>query len=232
MKKLFLLIAFPALFSLTVQAQNDSESRKPGAGDITTELNLGLFNSGITINNIVNQLRGRYFLSPNTVVRLGFNASRTSQQEDAFSPNDFSTTYKNSTISINPGIEKHFAGTDRLSPFVGLELAFTTYNVNETQERETGPSRKIKYLNARSCGNNKLTERGFISTGLNAVAGVDYYFARHFYAGLELGYGVAVTKQKEAERLTDGNTDFKIAGNTNANIGAYANRGIRIGFVF
>ncbi|KAA5549274.1 outer membrane beta-barrel protein [Adhaeribacter rhizoryzae] len=233
MKKFFLLLAFPAFFTIAANAQDTPESRKPEAGDITTEVNLGLFNNGITLNNILNQLRGRYFLSPTMAVRLGVNANLDSwENEPNQNNNNSNTTSRTTNFNISPGIEKHFAGTSRLSPYIGAEVAFVTNSFKETQERDSSNPNKIEYKNGRIHDGGGVSYRAHTRTGLNAVAGADYYFAEHFYAGLEVGYGLAITKYKDAEMLINNVSVSKIEGDKSFSLGAYANNGIRIGFVF
>ena len=116
---------------------------------------------------------------------LGFQNKNTVLQDEDGPAMLSELTKKESTITIalQPGIEKHLTGTDRLSPYFGgyLDLSFSSKNKKtETQL----PNNKVGY---------DETKGGDLGFGLNAVAGFDYYFAQSLYLGTELGFGVAAT---------------------------------------
>src|SRR5699024_6114607 len=125
------------------------------------------------------------FISSDMAFRLGFSVSTSSTKTPSEEP-DGSTTVeledKNSTfgVSINPGIEKHFAGTDRLSPYVGAVLNFTMINTKDVDQK-LDPS--------TTTGDTYETETtgGSTSFGLNLVLGADWYFTKHMYMGTEVG---------------------------------------------
>ena len=84
------------------------------------------------------------------------------------------------TVSIRPGFEKHMAGTERLSPYCGAEIAITMVTSKEVKEGANGDGSV-----------NKTTTKGAdgsLSFGAGLLAGVDYYIAKSLYLGAEIGF--------------------------------------------
>ena len=97
-------------------------------------------------------------------------------------------------FSIRPGIEKHFHGTNRLSPYVGGALNIG-YSTSSDTEEYWGPD---DFTASAANPNNYVeweqkTKDGSISFGLNALAGMDFYFADNLYLGAEFGFGFNFT---------------------------------------
>lgn len=118
MKKAIILLVLVATFSPFTHAQenaNSTQTRKPQAGNFTTELNLNLFRDGLNISNYLNQIRGRYFISENTALRLRAQVYFDYYHMDSLHSDH---TSKLLVFSLNPGIEKHFVGTPKLSPYM------------------------------------------------------------------------------------------------------------------
>lgn len=88
---------------------------------------------------------------------------------------------------IAPGIEKHFAGTDRLSPYVGAELRVAGKSTTVTEESRVAND-KIETVTSKN-----FEQGGFLALGLNLIAGADFYFAKKVYLGGEFGYGFGFT---------------------------------------
>ena len=184
MKKILLLAMCAGLFSATTEAQ----VLKQESGDKNLEVNFTpLGGSPISIGGI----KFRKFSSATSAFRLnvflGSNSKKDiTQQEDA--PNyDAELTTKTSgmNISIRPGIEKHMAGTDRLSPYCGAEIAITLNTSKEVKEGQNQATPTDITI-------NKTTTKGkdgYIAFGLNLLAGVDYYIAKSLYMGAEIGFG-------------------------------------------
>lgn len=222
MRKL-LIIASLFFAGATVQAQDF----KPQAGSVTTDFGLygGISDSELDLNEGI--LRFRYFAKENLAYRLGFGAGVYNNVDKVYGADgeEGSRTYTDNSLTINLGIEKHFAGTNRLSPYVGADLLFGTSK--ETTKDEN-------YLNgAYSATNNtEFKGPGDISFGLRGVIGADYYIAKHLFLGAEAGLGLTYTV--EGKQKTDINgvtTEYKSAGNS-LNLGQGLVTAIRIGFVF
>lgn len=225
MKKVALAFAF-ILGAITIT----SAQYKPAGGEKNLEVNLApLGGSPISIVGI----KARSWSSESSAFRitafLGFsNESTITQDEDsdtdAIELKDKMSTF---SISVAPGIEKHMAGTDRLSPYVGayVLVGFTSEtNVMEEQVGEDLAS---------------TTEKsGSLDLGLNGVAGFDYYVAEHLYLGTELGFGLAVNSplmNKTTFEGYDPNPDDQEgkAGNTSSfQIGPNVMAQFRLGWLF
>ncbi len=173
-------------------------AQKPAAGDKTVEFNLNFQTGGapISYGNGANmlgapELRFRYFMADDMAVRLkvglgsGSTSTKTSANvggTDITNTNDVSSGF---AFSIAPGIEKHFAGTDKLSPFVGAELpiAFNSSSTNENDKADLGGT-------IAADNSSKTVTGSQFGLGLRLVLGADYYFTDAIYMGVEGGLGV------------------------------------------
>ncbi|NEM99231.1 hypothetical protein [Pontibacter burrus] len=217
MKSKLIAVALFVATAFNAQAQETTttvtaSNVKPTAGNVTTEV---LFNDlgNISLNNGL--LRARYFTSDQFAYRLslGVNYNYDKIADDAHS--------RVFGISLAPGIEKHFAGTNRLSPYIGAELPIRMQSAKTETENST--------ITGATSTNG--ANRGYFSVGLNAVAGVDFYFAKNFYAGVELGTGLAYFKNADIEVESPG-FDNKTEGFHSIRFGQFVNGGIRVGYVF
>lgn len=218
MKKLSLLVSGLVL-STAVLAQ------KPAAADAAMSLE-GQFGWAASTLSFSNQtpsnvdatlgtagLRFRYFVSDNLAVRVSLGMANRSTMKNSFE-NEMDNTgdagtfeTKSSLTNIGVGAEYHFAGTDRLSPYGGLDI-----NIASGKYTETGThADNIGWVAADYSESFEGKSSGF---GVNLVAGTDYYFAENFYTGLELGLGwnkVSVTGS------TSTNTTGTITNTTKGN---------------
>jgi len=107
------------------------------------------------------------------------------------------------TFGIRPGYEKHFAGTDRLSPYVGGEVVFgmsmnkielDLVNVGDYSVVFTNdPGDAIPVVNATWTTNTLNSKSRSTTLGLNLVAGFDFYFAKNLSLGAEVNFGYYLT---------------------------------------
>ena len=116
------ILACNALFAQT--AQQDTSRLKAAAKTFGTELNFNPFNGQITLNNSLNQIKFRYFANEDLALRLGFvigmeKTLNDNQQPYGTNSFRFKDEKSSSTYGVNAGIEKHFRGTRRSSPYVG-----------------------------------------------------------------------------------------------------------------
>jgi len=213
MKSKLIAIALFVTAAFTTQAQDTTATTvvKPTAGNITTEV---LFNDfgNISLNNGL--LRGRYFASDSKAFRLSLGVNYNYDELDG---DAYTRTFG---LSIAPGIEKHFAGTNRLSPYIGAELPIRMQSAKYENENTT----------VTGASSPTGADRGFFSVGLNAVAGVDFYIAKNFYTGIEFGTGL--TFFKNSDIVVRGPFNSKNAGEYSLRFGQFVNGGIRIGYVF
>jgi hypothetical protein len=207
MKKAIMFIALVATSMVGANAQ------KFQGGEKNLEVNFSpLSASPIGINGI----RFRMFNSESSAIRVGFNVNggnNTSviQQPyevqtgaaaaDVISKSELYAVTKDFSFSIRPGYEKHFAGTDRLSPYVGAELVFEMNSSSYSEEYHSGNTDNNKLQPQAAQWSTWTIERkeGNRTFGLNAVAGADFYFADNFYLGAEISLGFHSSKWKDSE---------------------------------
>lgn len=172
MKKLLIIPA--ALFCASAFAQ------KPEAGKITTEVGFSLNSWSQNVSSF--GLNGRYFLSPGLAVTLGVGMSTGKNTNEYAEKADgtgttgtYETTNGNRTISL--GIQKHFAGTEKLSPWVGLGLGIG------------GGSSSISSKEAYNGGYQKNysieEEYKYSNMAFNLNLGVDYWFTDGMFLGVQ-----------------------------------------------
>ena len=129
-------------------------------------------------------------------------------------------------LSLAPGIEKHFGGTHRLSPYIGATLPIGMRSSKQETEN---------YIANGTTSNLRSGDRSNFNIGLTGLAGVDYYFAPRFYTGFEVGLGLRYTNYNDIETtfMNDFSRTPQITeGYHNINFSPSANGGIRLGFVF
>jgi len=187
MKKLSLLVG-GLILSTAVMAQ------KPDASVASTlEGQLGWNASTLSFN--APSIRYRYFVQDNIAVRVTLGMNNNSTTDNYFENEADNTgktgTYdtKNNGMNVAIGAEYHFGGTDRLSPYAGIDIMFGSGKSTTDGANSDGSGFVDTY-----------TETSEYKTGMfgvNLVAGTDYYFAENFYMGLELGLGWQSITQKE-----------------------------------
>lgn len=233
MKRVILVAAIAAFTMGTASAQY-----KPAAGEHTLEVNFApLGGSPVSIAGIKMRSFGTETSAFRLGVFLGFsNTTTITQDEDnqnGASLKELKDTESSFSINIQPGIEKHYAGTERLSPYIGgvLNIGYmATTSKSETQYTE-------------SLVGEDVEKGGNLNLGLNAVAGVDYYIAHHLYLGTEIGFGVGfstdLTKKVTTQSLNADGTglvsndgDSKVDTETSLQVGPNVNGQIRLGWVF
>lgn len=231
MKKQILVLAFVAS-AFAANAQSDF---KPAKGDVTTEFGLsgGVLNTNFNLNEGGNLLRFRYFTQEKMALRLGFGLSSNSETENFYggTNNDQKGTINesNTQFMVNLGVEKHFAGTDRLSPYVGGDVLFGYGSQKTTRENVSGNS----FVSGFS---SEISGPSTLGIGLRALVGADYYIAKRLYLGAEGGFGFLYSKSGKSKTTstTSGVTntfESESAGNE-FELNPSVITGVRIGFVF
>ena len=228
-KKLFFIVALIA--ALSASKTLSAQEFKPEEGDVNIEINFTPFTEDNPIE--INSLRFRYFTRSDFALRIGIHvfSNRVDDPDgvtaDAINISNIVGFPVNSyeleefEFGFNLGFEKHWAGTERLSPYWGFDFSYLTYNFTETVVFDDGFGRTF----------NGQVESGENSFGLNLVFGADYYFARKFYFGTEVGFGFVTTNSKDIESVID-TTPNTTEGPSNTRIGESVNGSIRIGYLF
>jgi opacity protein-like surface antigen len=208
MKKVILFFALALATATGVYAQ------KQTGGEKNLEVQFApLGGSPVSISGI----RMRMFNSESSAIRIGLFLGGTTDKEISAQPGtaggdpdapELVNTDKTFSVSLRPGYEKHFAGTDRLSPYVGAELLFTLSR--ETSIEEAWSTNSFTDPDARVLWET-TTKDGSTTFGVNLVAGTDFYFADNIYLGAELGFGFASTSEADTETEVSDTDAFRIA---------------------
>ena len=224
------MIAAAALFiGSTAIAQQDVKKQTGGEQNLEF-LFAPLGGSPIGINGI----KYRKFSDATTAMRatvfLGFGSTTTKGLGGGTDgKGELKTTNSNFSISIQPGIEKHFVGTDRLSPYYGAEAMIGFGTRSQKNDRIYGTDESVKSVKTSSQGN--------LGIGVNAFAGMDFYFADNIYLGAELGFGIAYNMEMDTKYESMNPIDGKITsgdspGGSAIHVGPTVVGAIRLGFLF
>ena len=222
MKKRVLLIAAIAAGVFTTSNVN-AQDFKPAGGEKNIEVNFTpLGGSPISINN----LRLRYFSSADMAIRVGISvtsSSTTDVQLGAGTDGKGELEDKSSSFgfAISPGIEMHWEGTDRLSPYYGAEINFAMTSDTDTDQSWDG----TKTVEAE-------TTNGSTTFGVNLLLGADYYFSKSIYMGTEVGFGFASTSNADTEATPPVGDKVVTPNGSSFNLGPNFNSAIRLGFLF
>jgi opacity protein-like surface antigen len=169
-----------------------------------------------------NGFRFRMFNSESSAIRVGFNIGGTNmsevyEQQTQVDGSDgakvvlpeLNQSMKSFNFSIRPGYEMHFQGTDRLSPYVGAELAYSMSSSEMTREfhNSNNADDQSKPENWQTW--DMTVKNGSSSFGLNALAGVDFYFVDNFYLGAEVSLGFQNTSYKDRETTASNEDAWK-----------------------
>ncbi len=234
MKRFSIFLLTLGLFYLGMS--HSTHAQKFESEQISVELQGPSFSGQNTLG--ISGLRGRYFLSNSSAVRanldITYNSNSTIIQQSQGSQKELKRTTNSFRIDLRPGYESHLSGTDRLSPYFGGELPIIYQSTSQKIERQVGNSVEETTIKNGQIGSRGPQRPGFLSLGLNGVAGADYYFANNLYLGVEVNFGLQYTinSSVKVEDTGSGNTpndqtqanDFSLSTGT---IGTF-----RLGYVF
>jgi hypothetical protein len=234
MRKFIILFVSISLFG-NVLAQ------KPIKGERSAEVNLNFQTGAAAISyDLPAELRFRYFLQDNVALRLrlGMNASSNkyaiSNPQGTLISEVVSKTGFGFTFA--PGIEKHFVGTKKLSPFMGAQIAMSLSGGDRKDVSNSGyanPSNNLviegDYYHSKSGSKFALNLGGYM--------GADYYFAEHIYLGAEFGIGLfGMSKTSEGSeryvRLGDSELTGKTLSSSSSRLFGVYSGAVRLGFIF
>jgi outer membrane protein W len=198
MKRLAILVGAIALTGSTFAQKATAETPFSLEGQIGFDAS--------TLSFDAPAIRFRYFVKDNIAARVTFGISNLSETFNYFENEEANTGGSGTEINkvggwaASIGGEYHFTGTDRLSPYGGLDIVFGGGKATNEWSNYDGTGYNADY--------KRNIEAKTSTFGVNLVAGTDYYFAQNFYLGLELGLGFQATTTKEGsdEIVTGGVT--------------------------
>ena len=243
-----------ALAATSIVAAQAQSEFKPKAGDVTTDVSLfanGLFAnptalykgnvaSGVSSNKFdlstVGVLKGRYFFQDDLALRHSLGLSYPSVKSTLEETNhSLENKYRATTLYFGLGVDKHFTGTDRLSPYVGAELHVGSYTTNA----ESNDTRTVGTIVTKT--NQQIKAAPGFTFGGGLFMGADYYIAPKVFLGLEAGLNIdayslgkttnitTINVTGQPTQTTDNSGKTKYSGsslNTDLQVG------FKIGFVF
>lgn len=209
MKKLSLLVGGLALSTLAI-------AQKPSA-DVPFSLEGQLGWNASTLSFDAPSIRFRYFLQDNLAVRATLTVDNDKTVDNFFENEQDNSgaageyTVKNGGWGLALGAEYHFAGTDKLSPYAGIDIMFgggstSAEGTNADDLAANGGTYVADYTYTEEYKGSMI--------GVNLVAGTDYYFAENFYVGLELGLGWTSWTDKEGS-WTETSGGTSVTGKSN-----------------
>lgn len=226
MKKVLLTAAAVMTFGLMSAQEETTSAYKPVKGTIATEVALigGLNNADFDLNS--GALKFRYFLKDDMALRLGLglNSNKTEDVNNANPANIETTIRKNSNTLLNLGIEKHFAGSERLSTYAGADLLIG-FNGASYEYTENGYSEEQDATDLN--GNNAST-----SFGVRVLTGADYYITKKVFLGVEAGLNFMSEKFKDNTITQTGSPTVTSTGGKSGGLTTSVVGGVRIGFQF
>jgi outer membrane protein W len=179
MKKLAILVGAIALTGSTFAQKATTDS------PFSLEGQLGFNASTLSFN--APAIRFRYFVADNIAARLTLGIANSSETFNYYETENTNAGASGTEVNkvggwnVAIGGEYHFAGTDRLSPYGGLDILVGGGKSTNDWTNYDGLGYTADFTRA--------IEAKTSAFGVNLVAGADYYFAENFYLGMELGLG-------------------------------------------
>jgi hypothetical protein len=216
MKKVTFLLALTACVTFGAQAQ------KQMGGEHNIEVAFTPFGDAPIDGTVI---KYRNFMDETRAFRLSFLLNNTldtdvlAQEGDLSSENPISPQllgYTGSTsFGIAPGLEWHWDGTDRVSPYFGLEAYVLAGN--DTYEEEFWSANDINQIG--NLEKNVLwsvkEKQGYNAFGLNLVTGADFYFTDAMYLGFEAGFGFGKMNVTDYTQEISDLVAYNLYGNPN-----------------
>ena len=216
-------------------------AQKPIKGERSAEVNLNFQTGAAAISyNLPAELRFRYFLKDNVALRLRLGMSANNSKYAVSNPQGtvISEVVSKSGfgLSFAPGIEKHYTGTKKLSPFVGAQIGLSLNGGARKDISNCGyanPSNNLvingDYYNSKSGSTFALNLGGYM--------GADYYIAEHIYLGAEFGiglFGMSNTNEgtEKYVRLGASEVNSKTLSASSSRLFGVYSGAVRLGFIF
>jgi outer membrane protein W len=238
MKKLILSAAFVAL-GVAAFAQ------KPAAGDKTAEVNFtgfGLNSFDYTVgdgNLQIPELRFRYFMSDKMALRarIGLQSSSATVKETDGTLNLEAKVNDGFGLTLSPGVEFHFEGTSKLSPYYGAQLGIGYRTGGSlTVTNATGWTAAGGFTGNGDGNKLESTGQSLLGINLGVFMGADYYITDAVFVGGEFGLGLfnmTSVGEGEDKETTGGNTTTTKTGTASGfDLFGVTSGNVRLGFRF
>ncbi|MCX6187842.1 MAG: hypothetical protein NTU43_12775 [Bacteroidetes bacterium] len=216
-------------------------AQKPTAGSKTAEVVLNFQTGTSAISyNLPGELRLRYFIADDMAVRVRLGLGSTSSTDKVSNTTGTTTaeikTNSGFNLMLAPGIEKHFEGTSKLSPFVGAQLLIN-YSTAATTEVSNAGSSAVSAATVNSGDSYKKDNGTKLGLGLGLIMGADYYITDGIFVGGEMGLGLfnMTSNGDGTENSTLGGvkaTEKKTLGGSTFDMFGVTTGGVRLGYRF
>ncbi len=223
-KTLFIILSF---IIMSTFAQNDEifgdnsnasqtgdYKQSSGSNSFEVSFNPGnIFATGGNAFSLINgAVKYRHFSSYKNAFRFGANINFTTntdiiqQENDDLDQKELKAHTTIYGITLMPGTEKHFDVSDRISPYVGFQALLGYQHTSYTEEYEDGDNiETIELINTSPINNG--AGLGYFSFGGSVFTGVDYYFVKGFYVGVEVGFGLQYFSYQKSKYIDTGDSD-------------------------
>ena len=220
--KYFLSLVVVAL-ALSASAQDSTKNFKPSQGAFNAEVNFKPFGS----NPIsLSYLRFRTFFQDNIALRVGALYTQNTDE-----PNE-DTESRTSFFKIRPGIEFHYIGSNRLSPYFGFEFDVASRRSEFRSVTTSGFNNNIIDVEVENASDTNGSNRAYNRIGFNFIVGADFYIAPKLYLGTEFGYGYQQTNYKNVIERLGGSIQSESNKAKSSEFGLNFNSAIRLGYFF
>jgi hypothetical protein len=222
MKKLLYIFLFLSLPSLLL-AQDSTASKsafKPQKGDVGTTLNLTGLIDNIQLQTTNSELGQnllflRYYLEDDLVLRLGlgvdFNSYKRSVADSVINTLvEEDSLFNRFVFNISGGIEKHFSSSKRLDPYV-----FGQMNITFVGKENTEVDTRITAPNGVGTVERIIKKDGGIGFGLLFGGGFNYFIAKNFSVGTEVG--LLINYSSIGGTISDNTISNPINGSSSSN---------------
>ena len=154
--------------------------------------------SGDMFGLINGYIKYRHFSDRTHAFRMGASIlylsqkTITQQADSDADEEELSTRVESKGISLMLGSERHFNINNRLSPYTGWQIELGYLTSKYVEEYQDGND--VESYIYRNYGLPTGVPMGKIGVGFGFVTGIDYYFLKNFYFGIEVGVGLEYSK--------------------------------------
>jgi hypothetical protein len=174
--------AFETEMAINTSGGSFIKLNDPFLGNLASGMTLPSGNSGGAM------LKARKFKSAKVAERYLLNVSFSSMNTKTTGATTTGTEFG---VALGYGREKHFAGAERLSTYIGWEVLAGLDNISNKAGSTT-------------------TQTGF-GVAVQGLTGMDYYIVPKVYLGVELGWGIGFNSYGKVTGGTTTSSSFSVA---------------------